>query len=125
MYKTVPVWALFYFSASNEYQSTSDELVVTVEDPEGEPIVICKDNPSLANCKMIVQANLCYAVPMYAEICCKSCTEAGATPPPPTEPPVIITTDAPQASDVESENVEEASGEAPEEVSEVTDVADE
>ena len=116
---------MFYFSASNEYQSTSDELVVTVEDPEGEPIVICKDNPSLANCKMIVQANLCYAVPMYAEICCKSCTEAGATPPPPTEPPVILTTDTPQASDLESENVEEASGEAPEEASEVTDVADE
>ena len=54
-----------------------------VEDPEGEPVEICEDNPTLANCEMIVRANWCF-VGMFHEICCKSCKEAGAKPPPTT-----------------------------------------
>ena len=50
---------------------------ITVEDPEGEPVKICEDNPDFANCELIVRANYCAKVPFYAENCCKSCTEAG------------------------------------------------
>ena len=64
----------------------SDEVVVTIEEPQGESIQICEDNPSLANCDMIVKANMCF-VGEFHEICCKSCTEAGAKPPSPGPTP--------------------------------------
>ena len=64
----------------------SDEVVVTIEDPKGEPVEICEDNPFLANCELVVGANWCF-VGQYTEICCKSCREAGATPPTTTPTP--------------------------------------
>lgn len=73
-------------TASNEDESVSDEVVVTIEEPQGENIQICEDNPSLANCDMVVRANWCF-VGEFPEICCKSCTEAGAKPPAPDTTP--------------------------------------
>ena len=75
-----------YFRASNEHESVSEEIIVTIEEPQGENVQICEDNPSLANCDMIVRANMCF-VGEFIEICCKSCTEAGAKPPPPDTTP--------------------------------------
>ena len=69
---------------------------MTVEDPQGEPVEICEDDPTLANCEMIVRANWCF-VGQFPEICCKSCQESGATPPPPTTPPP--TTSAPPTTE--------------------------
>ena len=86
--------------ASNNYESKSDELAVLVEDPKGEPVEICEDNPSLANCKMIVRANWCF-VGMFSEICCKSCKEAGAEPPPTTTslPPTTEVSETVESTD--------------------------
>ena len=64
----------------------SDEVVITIEEPQGESIKICEDNPSLANCDMVVRANWCF-VGEFPEICCKSCAEAGAKPPTPAPTP--------------------------------------
>merc|ERR1719367_2412844 len=87
-------------TASNKYESQSDEVAVTVEDPQGEPIEICEDNPTLANCEMIVRANWCF-VGMFQEICCKSCKEAGAKPPPTTTslPPTTVVSETVEATD--------------------------
>merc|ERR1719270_2665268 len=87
-------------TASNNYESKSDELAVLVEDPKGEPVEICEDNPSLANCKMIVRANWCF-VGMFSEICCKSCKEAGAEPPPTTTslPPTTVVSETVESTD--------------------------
>ena len=88
------------FRASNNYESKSDELAVLVEDPKGEPVEICEDNPTLANCEMIVRANWCF-VGMFQEICCKSCKEAGAKPPPTTtsQPPTTEVSETVEAAD--------------------------
>merc|ERR1712223_1651693 len=83
-------------TASNKYESQSDEVAVTVEAPQGEPVEICEDDPTLANCEMIVRANWCF-VGRFPEICCKSCKESGASPPPPTAPPP--TTSAPPTTE--------------------------
>lgn len=71
-----------------------------VEDPKGEPVEICEDNPTLANCEMIVRANWCF-VGMFQEICCKSCKEAGAKPPPTTTslPPTTEVSETVEATD--------------------------
>merc|ERR1712223_2219268 len=105
-------------TASNKYESQSDEVAVTVEDPQGEPVEICEDDLSLANCEMIVRANWCF-VGQFPEICCKSCKESGAKPPPPTTPPpttpvppttegldTIETTDGTETEEAENLNEE-------------------
>ena len=78
-------WLMFYgyiyFTtprrATNVHESSSDSVTVTVKEPEGEPVKVCIDRPDLANCDLIVRAQLCAKVTFYAEFCCKSCSEAG------------------------------------------------
>ena len=112
--------------ASNEYESVSDEVSVSVEDPQGEPVEICEDNPSLANCEMIVRANWCF-VGQFPEICCKSCKEAGAEPPtttasPPPTTEELITTEA--TDETEGEVVENVDAIAEIETTSITETTE-
>ena len=75
------------FSATNVHDSVSDRIDLKVE--KAEEIKQCLDDPTLANCALIVQYNLCDKNAYYAEFCCASCTAAGqplyVDPPPKTE----------------------------------------
>ncbi|XP_014669308.1 PREDICTED: papilin-like isoform X4 [Priapulus caudatus] len=60
---------------SNQQSSSSTSTYVNVRTVTKKPDT-CRDNPILANCKLIVKARLC-GNRYYSKFCCKSCHEAG------------------------------------------------
>lgn len=65
------------FRARNEHESQVETLDITVVEPSGEPVQVCRDFPEYANCKLVALAGMCDA-PYYKDFCCKTCTEHAA-----------------------------------------------
>jgi len=67
--------------AWNKNSSHQAESYITVE--EGSVPLECKDQPQLANCKLVVKAKACTRSESLARICCASCMLSGQIAGPP------------------------------------------
>lgn len=120
-----------YYRATNEHETKTDEVEITVE--KAEEVKQCIDNPTFANCHIIVKAKYCTRNAYYADFCCASCTEAGqlgpegyvppttTPPPPPVEEPVEEEYGTEGSAEGEEVTEEEITEEVTEEVEEAVD----
>ena len=93
-----------YFRATNEHETKTDEVEITVE--KAEEVKQCIDNPNFANCHIIVRAKYCTRNAYYADFCCASCTEAGQLGPEGYVPPPTTTTPPPPVEEIVEEETE-------------------
>ena len=69
-----PDGGIYTCLAKNKMEMRDAVVRLTVE--AGEVTAQCKDHPKKANCALIVRARYCNRG-KYAELCCKSCVDAG------------------------------------------------
>ena len=105
-----------YFRATNEHETKTDEVEITVE--KAEEVKQCIDNPNFANCHIIVRAKYCTRNAYYADFCCASCTEAGQLGPEGYVPPPTTTTPPPPVEEIVEEETETEGSAEGEEVTE-------